>query len=174
MAARALLAATFLAGLGALPAAAQPAAERFDSFMRTAAAPCSVAPARICIDAAWGFADRDGDGQVSAAELEAVKNELGVWAEWKKPSMGQSDRASLAIGQMMVRSVKPEQLVQGFDSDGDGSLSQAELTQDLTLDDRPLPEILQDRDSVDWPAVQKRLGSIAPLIALLAQAQGAQ
>ena len=163
-----------LAGIAAAHAqtAAAPetiGAKRFESFMLGAAVPCSVEPARVCIAEAWDFADRDRDGALAAGELNAIKSEMNAWAEWKKPSMGSRARASLAIAQMLVRSLPPALVIEGFDSDADGVVSRAELTQDLTLDERPLPEILQDRGAVDWPSVKERLGAVAPLIGLLAQ-----
>lgn len=176
---RLLLAALAATLLVAAPAAAQSnpdtiGVERIEAFMLGAAQPCATAPAEVCIEEVWRFADRDRDGHLAADELAAVKNELGAWAEWKKPLLGQRDRAGLAVGEMVVRSLQPGQLIEGFDNDGNQLLSQAELTQDIDLDGRPLPDILQDKAAVDWQAVQGRLGAAAPLIALLAQAQAAR
>ena len=43
-------------------------------------------------------------------------------------------------------------------------LSREEVTADIRLDKRPLPEILSDPSSVDWNGLAARAGDAAPLL----------
>ena len=68
------------------------------------------------------------------------------------------------MGLLVIQAVGPDQLFASYDADGDGLLSREEVTADIRLDKRPLPEILSDPSSVDWNGLAARAGDAAPLL----------
>lgn len=157
-----------LAGLVPLPAQAQESVSAgiraFDRFVTTSAPLCLHEPAAACIDAAWLMADRDRDRQLSLDELATVQRDLAEWARWKKPDLHENDWSAIQLGLLVARAIGLNGLFESFDADRDRGLSQTEMLADVTLDRRPLPQILTDRAAVDWDSVSRRLGSFAGLV----------
>ena len=60
--------------------------------------------------------------------------------------------------------VKRKAFLDKYDTNHDGSLTLAEVTADIRLDKRPLPEILSDPSAIDWNSLAARAGSAAPLL----------
>lgn len=155
-----------------LPVAASPAVLAFEQFIRASTPVCERRPAADCIDAGWGFADANRDKRLSLAELTEVRNTLVDWTSWRGESLHRRDRAAIAVGILMVDSIGLENLVASYNSDADDALSRNELLADVTLDERPLGEVLLDEEAVDRAAVAQRLGSLSPMLeGLLAQPQ---
>lgn len=136
----------------------------FDRFVTTNAPLCLHEAAAACIDAAWFMADRNRDQLLSLEELTTVQGTLADWARWRKPSLHEKDWSGIQLGLLLTRAIGLQRLFEGFDADRDQGLSQHELLADVTLDQRPLPQILTDRSAVDWDAVSRRLGSFAGLV----------
>jgi hypothetical protein len=158
----ATLAAT--ADAGAAAPAASRAISAFDSFIAESAAPCLKEPAARCVDAAFRFADRNGDGQLSPAELQEVRTTLERWVNWKGDGISTRERNAVAIGLVVIDAVGLDKLVASYDADGDGKLSKKELLTDVRLDGRPLGQVLLDPKAVDRQAVAKRLGALSPVV----------
>ena len=136
----------------------------FDRFVTTSAPLCLHESAAACIDAAWFMADRNRDQLLSLDELTAVQQALAEWARWKKPALHQKDWSGIQLGLLLARAIGLERLFASLDANRDRGLSQSELLADVTLDRRPLPQILTDRTAVDWDSVSRRLGSFAGLL----------
>lgn len=174
---RPLAAAALAAALAAAPirpAAAQdaiavppPAVERFDRFVGRAAPLCETAPAARCVDAAWTFGDADGDGRLAPDEARRLRDALLGWAQWPDNRAAGDERAFIFLGLSMVDTVGLERLMAGFDADGDGALTRAELLADLRLDERPLGAVLADPRALDRAALGRRLGALAPALGAL-------
>lgn len=176
VAAFAVATAALAGGLVLLPVWRAPAAETagppaavsgFERFIAEAQPACREKPAAACIVLGWEFADRNRDLKIGADELAALRQEFYAWSEWRRPRMGERDRAVLAVAKLVARSLDLPEIVAGYDSDGDGALTPQELLADVALDDRPLGEILLDREAVDWNALSRRLGAAAPLLGAL-------
>ena len=165
-----LLALTVAGGPLAAQQAAQPSAavRSFAAFLGQAGPLCLRQAARRCVEAGWRFADRDRDARVSAAELETVRRELRDWLTWGGNGIGPEERRAVLLGLMVVETLGLPRLVESYDTDGDGTLSRAELLSDLRLDERPLGEVLSDAGAVDWDSLRSRLGSLAPAVQSLA------
>jgi hypothetical protein len=58
----------------------------------------------------------------------------------------------------VVDGVGIERLHALYDQDGDGLVDRDELLADVRLDERPLGEVLLDREAVDRVAIAARLG----------------
>ena len=160
-------------GLLAAPLAAQQtrpsaAARGFAAFLGQASPLCLRAAARRCVEAGWRFADRDRNGRVDAAELEAVRGELRDWLAWPGNGIAPHEKRAVLLGLMVVEAVGLARLVESYDADSDGALSRAELLSDVRLDERPLGEVLSDSQAVDWNALRNRLGAVAPALGTLA------
>jgi hypothetical protein len=151
-----------------VPAAADPAPTAavlaFDHFIVTSGPICAEQPASVCIAAAFRFADRDGDGGISLEELRAVRDALERWTTWRYDGLAGGERSAIAIGLGVVDRLGLERLHASFDADGDGLVSRAELLADVTLDGRPLAEILRDPRALDRGAVARRLGLVPQLL----------
>ena len=103
--------------------------------------------------------------ETGGAEVGASRS----WFAWRQASLTKRERSALALGLFVADSVGLENLLAGFDADGDGQLTRAELLADVRLDQRPLGEILSDPTAVDRDAVARRLGAAAPFLGALLQ-----
>lgn len=136
----------------------------FDRFVTVAGPVCEHQPARDCIAVAWEFADADGDGALSVAELELVRDALAEWSEQRHDALTRRERSLITFGLWLVDSVGLEHLHASYDADGTGRVSRAELLADVKLDERPLGDILLDPTAVDLKGLAQRLGVLLPLL----------
>jgi len=149
--------ATVLAG--APPAGADEAA--FDRAVRQLASHCARTPATLCAERAFALVDADDDGVAGIDELAKLDARLRRWDNEHADALHPLDRRALQLGFLLVDTIGLERGMLLYDEDGDGGLSLEEITADLVLDDRPLPEIVQAREIVDWPSLRRRFGATA-------------
>ncbi len=135
----------------------------FEQFVRASSPVCLKQPAAHCVDAGWGFADRNRDSRLSLAELRAVRNAVQDWMGWRGKTLSAQERLAILLGLWIVDAVGLETLMARFDADGDGFVDRAELLADVRLDERPLGQVLLDAKAVDRKAVARRLGSLGPV-----------
>lgn len=140
-----------------------------DQFLARSVPFCMKAPAVQCIDQGFSFADRDHDGTLSLAEVQAIQAEVNAWAKTNGRQLPKADRDRLVVGLLLIQTVGPQQLFTSFDANRDGALTREELTADIRLDKRTLPEILSDPSSIDWDALSARAGNAVPLLRQLFQ-----
>ena len=143
------------------------AAAQFDVFVRDAAATCLSRPSVECVDSGWIFADRDRDQRLTAAEFDGLRSDLREWFGWRAPTLTSRERNALSLGLLVIDALGTEQILSGFDSDNDGTVSRAELLADITLDDRTMGQILKDPNAVDRAGVARRFGPAAALLPAL-------
>jgi hypothetical protein len=136
----------------------------FDQFVAASTPICLERPAAACIEVGWAFADRDRDQGLSVVELEEVRDRLRAWARWRADDLHATERSLLALGFVVVDGLGIERLHGLYDQDGDGLIDRDELLADVRLDERPLGEVLLDREAVDRAAIAARLGLPAALI----------
>jgi hypothetical protein len=162
-----LLAIATRGGASAETAAAVPGPGRdllaFDRFVAASAPVCLHGPAAACVEVGWAFANRDDDQGLSVVELEEVRDELRDWARWRADDLHPTERSLLALGFVVVDGLGIERLHGLYDQDGDGLVDRDELLADVRLDERPLGEVLLDREAVDRAAVAARLG-LPPMV----------
>ncbi len=151
---------------GAAAPGAQPTLER---FLETGVPFCSKAPAVECVDRGFDFADRDRSGRLSLPEARTTQAEVNRWTKANARRLPEQEREKLVMGLLLLQTVGPERLFESYDADRDGELTREELTADIRLDKRPLPEILTDPGSIDWDALTARAGEAAPLLRRLFQ-----
>jgi len=149
------------AGLGttALPAAAGEAA--FDRAVRQLASHCARGPATACAARTFALIDANDDGVVELEEFQKLDARLRVWTAAHADELHPMDLRALQLGFILADTIGIERAMLLYDEDGDGALSLAEMTADLVLDSRPLPEIVQAREIVDWPSLRRRFGATA-------------
>lgn len=158
---------TAVAPLGpglAAPPAPKPADPELNRFIDSAGQICLKAPARVCVDQGFAYADRDRSGGLSLAEAKAVEQQASAWSQANARALPPAERQRLIMGLLVIQSVGPDQLFASYDSDRSGELSKPELLADVKLDERPLPVILGDPRAIDWGRVSDRAGAAAPLI----------
>lgn len=129
---------------------------------------CQTQSSKRCVDAGWKFADRDGDGTLTLQEVQAVRSQMGDWLAWKE-GLPPREKANVAMGLWVVDSAGLPNLFAGYDTNGDGRLTQAELLADVKLDERPLGKVLTDEKSVDRQRFSQRLGPLSKLAESLMQ-----
>ena len=154
-------------GLAAAPATTPqqaPAKQSLDQFLEGSIPLCMKAPAVQCIDRGFAYADANKNRMLSLAEVKAMQLEVNGWAKTNGKRLTPQEREKLIMGLLVIQTVGPEQLFQSYDVDRDGQLTREELTADVKLDKRPLPEILSDPKSVDWDALAARAGQAAPFL----------
>ena len=145
--------------------AATPATgESLDQFLSRSVPLCMKAPAVRCVDQGFAFADADQDGKLSPAEARATQAQLDRWAKGNARRLPPAERERLIMGLLVIQAVGPDQLFVSYDADGDGLLTREEVTADIRLDKRPLPELLSDPASIDWDGLAARAGDAAPLL----------
>jgi hypothetical protein len=157
-----LVLASVMRGESAETAPAMPGPGRnvlaFDRFVAASTPVCIYRAAAACVEVGWAFADRDEDQGLSVVELEEVRDELRAWAQWRADDLHAMDRSLLALGFVVVDGLGIERLHALYDQDGDGLVDRDELLADVRLDERPLVEVLLDREAVDRVAIAARLG----------------
>jgi hypothetical protein len=154
------------AALGAASAwsATATTSEPLEQFLSRSVPLCMKAPAVRCIDQGFAFADANGDGKLSPDEVRAMQAQVDRWAKGHGRQLPKAERERLIMGLVIIQAVGPDQLFASYDSDGDGLLTRDEVTADIRLDRRPLPEILSDPSAIDWNGLAARAGDAAPLL----------
>lgn len=135
-----------------------------DGFLAASVPICMHAPAVQCVTQGFDFADADGDGKLSLAEVKSMQAQIDRWAKANADRLPAAERQRLLVGLIVVQAVGPEQLFASYDADGDGFLDREEVTADIRLDKRPLPQILADPSAIDWNALAGRAGDAAPIL----------
>jgi hypothetical protein len=134
-------------------------AEDVADFVKEAAPVCASRPAADCVAAGWGFADRDGDGALAVEEANALRDGVQNWFLGARDELPKAATTGVAVGLLALQLVGVDTLHGNYDEDGDGLVSRSEALADVSLDDRPLPLLLQDRSAVDWDSLLGRLGA---------------
>lgn len=160
-----------------MPPQAQPAPTRpaatpqvlaFDKFMTQSSPICQKQASQRCVNAGWHYADSNGDKTLSLAEVQAVRAVMNDWLVWKN-GITPREKANLAMGLWVVDSAGLPALFAGYDANGDGRLTQAELLADVRLDQRPLAEVLTDDRAVNRQRFSQRLGPLSKLAEAMMQ-----
>ena len=147
--------------LGVAPAALADTASDaalMQEFIENAGEPCRSQPAQVCVDIGFRFAADDPDRGLSLADTKLLRQRMGAWFDTHQQSMRPEARTAFGLGILYADGMTMERLHAAFDTDGDGYVSQAELLADVTLDDRPLGQVLGDRNAVDRAGLANRLG----------------
>ncbi len=152
-----------LACLLGWPLPAVSGGDTFDRAIREVGAFCVRGPATGCAERSFALADADRDGLVDAPEIQALKDRLQVWSTANSATLQAADLRALQLGFVLADTIGIEQGMLLYDDDGDAALSLAEATADFNLDGRPLAELVQQRELVDWPSLRRRFGATAML-----------
>ncbi len=147
--------------LGAFPLPAQAEEAGFDRAVRQLAGHCARGPATTCAERAFELIDANDDGVAEIEELQRLDVRLRVWAGANAEELQPMDLRALQLGFLLVDTIGIERGMMLYDEDGDGALSLEEMTADLVLDGRPLPELVRSREIVDWPSLRRRFGATA-------------
>ena len=139
------------------PASAQ---ESFAGFIIGLRDVCSQQPARSCTGRVSAFLDSDNDNRITLQEVQAVRAAAQTTVRDKASGLNGAERTSVWVGLLALPTANIATVFANFDSDRDGSLSEAELFADFRLDQRPLAKIVADPDSVNWTALATRFGEI--------------
>lgn len=142
-------------------AAPEEAAARFDRLARELVSLCVHAAATRCFETAFGAADADGDDRLAVAEIDALRRDANAWFLARREELSVREQTVIALSLASLNAAGVERVVEAYDDDGDGALDRDEVTADVRLDDRPLPDLVRDRDAVDWAAIRDRFGAVA-------------
>ncbi len=145
---------------------------RLDRFARETAPRCVSVPATTCFEVSFHFADADGSGGLSRAELDTLRRDVLDWTRLNRERLAPGDRQGILATLAVIEVAGFESLFASYDADGDGVLSRVELLADLRLDERPLPQLAADPGAVDWDSLRRRLGPAALLLDQLRPARG--
>jgi hypothetical protein len=140
------------------------AADPFENFIVGLRSTCARAPATSCTTAVSRFLDSDRNGKVEPDELEATSRMATASIGKSDGPLNATERSSVAVALMILKSAGMPQIFAGFDSNGDGGIDRAEMFQDFRIDRRPFGAIVRDRKSVDWSAFARRFGKVGGLI----------
>ncbi|MGE0651524.1 MAG: hypothetical protein AB7P12_07225 [Alphaproteobacteria bacterium] len=140
------------------------AADPFESFIVGLRSTCARAPAMSCTTAVSRFLDSDRNGKVEPHELDAASRMATAAIGKSDGPLNATERSSVAVALMILKSAGTPQVIAGFDSNGDGGISNTEMFQDFRIDRRPFGAIVRDRKSVDWSALSQRFGKVGGLL----------
>ncbi|HWL69739.1 MAG TPA: hypothetical protein VNS22_15325 [Geminicoccus sp.] len=158
-----LLAALLL--LLAVPAVAgAPTPAAFDRFVRETGPACALKASSACFERIFRFADRDRDGALDLAELEGLQTRGREWLLGHSRELPPADKQAAVLTLLAIDFVGLDHLFASYDADGDGLLTREEVSADLTLDERPVPVLVEDPDAVDWDRLMERLGTGAAVL----------
>ena len=133
----------------------------FDQTIRRLAGACARDASSICAERFFDLADANADGVADKREIERLNAAMRVWTAANAQSLDPIDLRALQLGFVLVDTIGIGNGMYLYDEDGDGALSLAEASADFNLDDRPLPQLVQQRELVDWPSVRRRFGATA-------------
>jgi Ca2+-binding EF-hand superfamily protein len=136
----------------------------FERFVVLLSPICARGASTDCFEYAFDFTDTNGDEQLSRAELVTVRDALEDWTVWRQESLSTRERNGIRLGLWLVDTIGLPTLEASYDDDRDGLLSRAEMLADVTLDERPLGEVVLDPAAVDRRAIARRLGMLMPLL----------
>ena len=118
---------------------------------------CTRQPAQACVDLGWSFVGLPPSDGLTAAHLTEARRILGVWFEASQTLIPARARTMVGLGMLMFDGRGADRLIAGFDSNGDGTVTQRELLADVRLDDRPMSQVIVDPDAVDRDGLAQRL-----------------
>jgi hypothetical protein len=147
--------------VGTAPLPASAGETGFDRAVRQLASHCARSPATACAERTFALIDANDDGVVELDEFQKLDARLRVWTAAHTDELHPMDLRALQLGFILADTIGIERAMLLYDEDGDGALSLEEMTADLVLDSRPLPEIVQAREIVDWPSLRRRFGATA-------------
>lgn len=148
----------------AAPAAAQEAEPGFSGFVQDVALLCARASSTVCVEETFAGLDKDRDGRLSPVETQAAHAGLAGWTQANYEQLSAIDRHGLSLTLQAIDLIGLSRIVWLYDTDGDGALTLDEATQDVRLDSRPLAELYDTGELVDWSRVRQRLGPSAVLL----------
>src|SRR5690606_24335613 len=125
---------------------------------------CQHQPAPRCVDRTWALVDLDADQKLSLAEVRSIHESVSTWLLSNGDELKPRERTNVTLGLALVNMVGLDRLFASYDADSDGQLTREELLADVDLDQRPLPDIVQDREAVKWQQLARRLGAAKPLL----------
>lgn len=156
----------------AAPAAAQtvsPDALAVQEFIDNAREPCKTQPAQVCVDIGFWFAASDPDRGLSLDDVVLLRQRLGAWYQAYQGNLTPQARTGFGLGFLLADGMTMQKLHGSFDTNQDGYVSQSELLADVTLDERPLGQVLSDPNAVDRVGLANRLGLPPAMIESLFQ-----
>jgi hypothetical protein len=133
----------------------------FDRAIRQLAGACARDASRTCAERFFDLADANADGVADQGEIERLNAAMRAWTATNAQSLDPVDLRALQLGFVLVDTIGIGNGMYLYDEDGDGALSLEEASADFNLDDRPLPQLVQQRALVDWPSVRRRFGATA-------------
>ncbi len=139
-------------------------ADRFSGYITQATNLCFALPAMRCVEHGFAFADRNADQGLSADELTEVDRDMRAWWEKSRERLPTQANLAIGLGLLTTQYAGHAYFVRAWDEDGDGLVSIDELIADLSLDERPLPILLSDKNAVDWESLRGRLGQYGALL----------
>ncbi len=148
-------------------AAAANGAPRLERFLQESGPVCARAPAGACLSRLFAYLDTDRSRRVEPAELRRARADAGAWVDRHRGVLQPLERR-LADGLLWtVDLIGVDRLFSGYDEDGDGRLTAAELFADIRTDGRPLGELLRDPRGIDWARMRARFGRAAMLLEVI-------
>lgn len=146
------------------------AVQAFDRLVRLAGRVCQHEPARACVEVAFDYADADGSGGVTPAEGHRVRDAAAAWLAWREGGAAADEELtprerSLAVFCLwLADTLGIDSLHAGYDENGDGAVTRAELLEDADLDQRPMSEVLRDPAAFERLGLAERFGFLIPLL----------
>lgn len=133
----------------------------FDRTIRQIGGACARESSRTCAERFFDLADANADGVADRGEIEQLNAAMRTWTAANAASLDPMDARALQLAFVLVDTIGIGNGIYLYDEDGDGALSFAEASADFNLDERPLAQLVQQRELVDWPSVRRRFGATA-------------
>ena len=118
---------------------------------------CTRQVAQACVDMGWSFVGLRPEDGLTVAHLTEARRILGIWFEATQTLLPARARTMVGLGMLMFDGRGADRLIAGFDSNGDGVVTQRELLADVTLDQRPMAQVIVDPAAVDREGLAQRL-----------------
>ena len=85
---------------------------------------CTRQPAQACVDLGWSFVGLSPTDGLTAAHLTEARRILGVWFDASQALIPPRARTMVGLGMLMFDGRGADRLIAGFDSNGDGTVTQ--------------------------------------------------